>query len=150
MEPTISCDKNVSARVGDLYVKIACVVEHPNVNIDRYAFEIGETGDVIYPGNVTDSFDEVTVQVSWQRSSAFSSASVRACNHQQNHTHARTHAYTHVHTQANANPHTPSIAFRHLPPNSARFSYATEGALFISAQLSSDAVSALRKVRVLI
>ena len=44
--------------------------------------------------------------------------------------------------------YTPSIAFRHLPPNSARFSYATEGALFISAQLSSDAVSALRKVRV--
>ena len=48
------------------------------------------------------------------------------------------------------NPHTPSIAFRHLPPNSARFSYATEGALFISAQLSTDAISALRKVRVLI
>ena len=46
--------------------------------------------------------------------------------------------------------HTPSIAFRHLPPNSARFSYATEGALFISAQLVTDAVSALRKVRVLI
>ena len=46
--------------------------------------------------------------------------------------------------------HTLSIAFRHLPPNSARFSYATEGALFISAQLSTDAVSALRKVRVLI
>ena len=46
--------------------------------------------------------------------------------------------------------HTPNIAFRHLPPNSARFSYATEGALFISVQLSSDAVSALRKVRVLI
>ena len=46
--------------------------------------------------------------------------------------------------------HTPSIAFRHLPPNSARFSYATEEAFFISAQLSSDAVSALRKVRVLI
>ena len=32
--------------------------------------------------------------------------------------------------------HTSSIAFRHLPPNSARFSYATEGALFFSAQLS--------------
>ena len=46
--------------------------------------------------------------------------------------------------------HTRSIAFRHLPPNSATFGYATEGALFISAQLSSDAVSALRKVRVLI
>ena len=43
--------------------------------------------------------------------------------------------------------HTPSTALRHLPPNSARFSYATEGALFISAQLSTDAVSALRKVR---
>ena len=41
--------------------------------------------------------------------------------------------------------HTPSIAHRHLPPNSARFSYTTEGALFISAQLSTDAVSALRK-----
>ena len=46
--------------------------------------------------------------------------------------------------------HTPSIAFRHLPPISARFSYATEGALFISVQLSTDAVSALRKVWVLI
>ena len=46
--------------------------------------------------------------------------------------------------------HTPSIAFRHLPPISARFGYATEGALFISAQLSTDAVSAVRKVWVLI
>ena len=46
--------------------------------------------------------------------------------------------------------HTPRIAFRHLPPNSARISYATEGALFISAQLSTDAVGTLRKVRVLI
>ena len=32
----------------------------------------------------------------------------------------------------------------------ARFGYATEGALFISAQLSSDAVSALQKLWVLI
>ena len=39
--------------------------------------------------------------------------------------------------------HTPSIALWHLPPDSARFGYATEGALFISAQLSTDAVSAL-------
>ena len=46
--------------------------------------------------------------------------------------------------------HTLSIAFRHLPPNSARFGYATEEALFISMQLSTDAVSALRKVLVLI
>ena len=46
--------------------------------------------------------------------------------------------------------HTPNIAFRHLPPDSARFGYATEEVLFISAQLSTDAVSALRKVRVLI
>ena len=46
--------------------------------------------------------------------------------------------------------HTLRIAFWHLPANSARFSYNTEGALFISAQLSSDAVSALPKVRVLI
>ena len=45
--------------------------------------------------------------------------------------------------------HTPSTAFWHPPPNSARFSYATEGALFISAQMSSNVVSALRKVWVL-
>ena len=29
--------------------------------------------------------------------------------------------------------HTPSIAFRHLPPNSARFSYTTKGALYLHA-----------------
>ena len=46
--------------------------------------------------------------------------------------------------------HTPSVALRRLPPNSARVGYATEGAVFIPAQLSSDAVSALRKVWVLI
>ena len=46
--------------------------------------------------------------------------------------------------------HTPSIAFQHLSLHSARFGYATKGALFISAQLSSDAVSAFWKVRVLI
>ena len=46
--------------------------------------------------------------------------------------------------------HTPSIAFRHFPPNSARLSYATVGAHSIFAQLSTDAVSALRKVWVLI
>ena len=46
--------------------------------------------------------------------------------------------------------HTPSIAFQHLPPNSARFGYATEGGLFISAQLSTDMVSTPREVRVLI
>ena len=33
-----------------------------------------------------------------------------------------------------ARGHTPSIAFRHLPPNSARFGYATEEPLFVSAQ----------------
>ena len=42
------------------------------------------------------------------------------------------------HTDRQHETHTPSAAFRHLPPNSARFSYATEGALFISAQLSGD------------
>ena len=55
----------------------------------------------------------------------------------------------HTTTEVRLVPNTPSTAFRHLPPNSARFSYATEGALFISVQLSSDAVSALRKVQVL-
>ena len=44
----------------------------------------------------------------------------------------------------------PSITHLHLPPNSARTGCATEGALFTSAQLSTDAVSALRKVWVLI
>ena len=46
--------------------------------------------------------------------------------------------------------HTPSTAFRHLLPKSARFGYTTEGALFISMQLSTDAVSTLWKVWVLI
>ena len=46
--------------------------------------------------------------------------------------------------------HTPSIAFRHLPRNSARLGYATERALFISAQLSTDTVNGLRNVWVLI
>ena len=59
---------------------------------------------------------------------------------------ARTHAHTHTHTHT----HTPSIAFRHLPPNSARFSYATERALLISAQLYTDTISAVPKVSVLI
>ena len=62
--------------------------------------------------------------------------------------------YSHVSTQtAIGRALTASVdalAFRHLPPNSARFGYATEGAFFISAQLFTDAVSALRKVRVLI
>ena len=43
--------------------------------------------------------------------------------------------------------HTPSLAFWHLPPNSARIGYTTEGALLlISKQLSTDAIIALRKV----
>ena len=45
---------------------------------------------------------------------------------------------------------TPSFAFRHFPPNSARIGYATDRAFFISGQLSTDAVSAPRKVWVLI
>ena len=47
--------------------------------------------------------------------------------------------------------HTQNIAFRHLPPNSARTGYGTEGAaLFISVQLSTGVVNALPKVWVLI
>ena len=47
--------------------------------------------------------------------------------------------------------HIQNIAFRHLPPNSARTGSATEGAaLFISAQLSTGVVNALPKVWVLI
>ena len=46
--------------------------------------------------------------------------------------------------------HTPSIAFRHPPPNYARFIVTPLKGHSISAQLSSDAVSALRKVLVLI
>ena len=43
-----------------------------------------------------------------------------------------------------------SMAFRHLPPNFAKIGYPTEGALFISAQMSNDSDIALRKVWVLI
>ena len=45
--------------------------------------------------------------------------------------------------------HTPSLAFRHLPPNSARIGYATEEAFFISAQLSTDTVRTVQMVLVL-
>ena len=55
-----------------------------------------------------------------------------------------------VFEKCHARTHTPSTAFRHPPPNSSSFSYATEGALFISVQLSTDTVSVLRKVRILI
>ena len=37
--------------------------------------------------------------------------------------------------------HTPSIAFRHLPPNSARFGYATEGALVVCEESAITAIS---------
>ena len=47
-------------------------------------------------------------------------------------------------------PHTLSTAFWHLPPDSARMGYATEGALFITVQLSAGAVIALRKLWALI
>ena len=43
-----------------------------------------------------------------------------------------------------------ALVYDILPSTTAVFSYATEGALYISAQLSTDAVSAPRKVRVLI
>ena len=47
--------------------------------------------------------------------------------------------------------YTSNVAFRHLPPNAVRTGYATaQGALFISAQLSTDTNDALRKVSVLI
>ena len=58
---------------------------------------------------------------------------------------------TDVHRLLFISPLSPSVTWFnspgtlwHLPPNSARFSYAAEGVLFIFAQLSSDAVSALR------
>ena len=44
----------------------------------------------------------------------------------------------------------PSLSGTRLQTLPDKFSYATEGVLFISAQLSRDAASALRKVRVLI
>ena len=46
--------------------------------------------------------------------------------------------------------HTPSNAFWHLPPNSGRIGYDTKGARFISMQLSTDMVRALKKIWVLI
>ena len=68
--------------------------------------------------------------------------------HADKHNHKPTHKHICMHVGIPL--HTASTAFWHLPPNSAKFSYATEGALFISAQLSTDTVSALRKVQVLI
>ena len=44
----------------------------------------------------------------------------------------------------------PNFAFWHLPPNSARNGHATEGAIFVSTQLSTDAVSTLQNVWALV
>ena len=41
--------------------------------------------------------------------------------------------------------YTPGLASWHLPPNTARTAYATEGALYTIVHLSTDAVSAKRK-----
>ena len=46
--------------------------------------------------------------------------------------------------------HTAGRVFQHIAPDSDRIGYAAERALFISAQLSTDAVSVFRKVLVLI
>ena len=60
------------------------------------------------------------------------------------------HWYRVLVTKWQHSQHTLNFAFRHLPPNSARIGYATEGTLFIYAQLSTDAVSTLWKLWVLI
>ena len=68
-----------------------------------------------------------------------------------------THTHTHTHKQhlrwaarrAILQLHTPSIAFHHLPPNSARFSYATEGALKSPRSCPATRSARLRKLRVL-
>ncbi|KAK7109275.1 uncharacterized protein [Littorina saxatilis] len=62
LEPIITCDKNASAHPGDLYVKITCEVDHSNVKVVAYSFEIGDTGDIIFPGNISKSYDEVTLK----------------------------------------------------------------------------------------
>ena len=51
---------------------------------------------------------------------------------------------------AHYSEHAPSIAFRDPPPYSGTIGYATDWALFISAQLSTDAGSALQRAWVLI
>ena len=43
--------------------------------------------------------------------------------------------------------HTPSIAFRHFPPNSARIGYATEGALYLRAAVRRRRVQELCESR---
>ena len=54
-----------------------------------------------------------------------------------------------MYSLGHAGVHTLSIAFQYLLLNSARIGHATQVALFISVQLSSDAVSALQEVWVL-
>ena len=49
-----------------------------------------------------------------------------------------------LHVRCNfSTTHTPGLAFRHLPPNSARTGYATKGALFISARIGYATKGAL-------
>ena len=72
--------------------------------------------------------------------------------HTHTHTHARTHAHTHTYAHTHTHTHRALLSGTFLHTLAVRIGcvYAIEGTLFISVQLSIDAVSALRKVWVLI
>ncbi|XP_076470336.1 uncharacterized protein LOC143300497 [Babylonia areolata] len=62
LEPVITCDKNVSAKVGDLYVKIKCRVDHKNIQIERYRWEIEESGEMVVQEETSKNYHEVIVE----------------------------------------------------------------------------------------
>jgi len=62
LKPTIKCEVNNSAHVGDKYVKLTCIVNHATVDVDHYAFEIGESGEVITKDGKSKNFHELKVK----------------------------------------------------------------------------------------
>ena len=63
VEPVITCDDNVTARVGDMHIDITCHVDHTSVNVDYYSWEIGDSGEVITLGEMTSDNDDMSVTV---------------------------------------------------------------------------------------
>lgn len=62
VQPVFHCNKNISAPVGDRYVKLTCIVEHPDVGIDKFAWVYGDSGTTIEGSAVIGNYDESSIE----------------------------------------------------------------------------------------
>lgn len=71
VQPVFHCNKNISAPVGDRYVKLTCIVEHPDVGIDKFAWVYGDSGTTIEGSAVIGNYDESSIEVRYSLNLAF-------------------------------------------------------------------------------